>query len=116
MDTSRALRELLRGTLEYCVMAMLARRQMYGFELVRTLQTNGLATSMGTIYPLLSRLHRDGMVTTHQQPTAGPSRRYYQLTPAGRQALDQFVAQWHGFRDAVDRLLTTGEINEHQEV
>jgi PadR family transcriptional regulator PadR len=97
-------------------MAMLTRRQMYGFELVRTLQTNGLATSMGTIYPLLSRLHRDGLITTRQQPTAGPSRRYYELTPAGRQAVDQFLVQWHGFRDAVDRLLTTGEVNEHHEV
>ena len=97
-------------------MAMLARRQMYGFELVRTLQTNGLATSMGTIYPLLSRLHRDGMVTTHQQSAAGPARRYYQLTPAGRRALDEFVTHWHGFRDSVDRLLTTGEIIEHQEI
>jgi PadR family transcriptional regulator PadR len=61
----------------------------YGFDLVRTLgEADGLITSEGTIYPLLSRLRRDGLVTTswHESPS-GPPRRYYQLTPTGQQAL-----------------------------
>ncbi len=57
----------------------------YGFDLVRTLAAaDGLVTSEGTIYPLLGRLRRDGLVTTtwHESPS-GPPRRYYELTDQG---------------------------------
>ena len=80
--------QMRRGTLEYCVLALLRDQPGYGFDLVRTLaEADGLITSEGTIYPLLSRLRRDGLVTTtwHESPS-GPPRRYYQLTPAGRAA------------------------------
>ena len=81
--------QMRRGTLEYCVLALLRDRPRYGFDLVATLaQADGLVTSKGTVYPLLSRLRRDGLVTTswHESPS-GPPRRYYQLTPAGQAAL-----------------------------
>jgi PadR family transcriptional regulator, regulatory protein PadR len=82
----------------------------YGFDLVRTLaEADGLITSEGTIYPLLSRLRRDGLVTTtwHESPS-GPPRRYHQLTPAGHRALELFTTEWDRFTNAVDRLLTQG--------
>lgn len=67
-------------------------------------------TSEGTIYPLLSRLRRDGLVTTTwRESVAGPPRRYYRITPAGSTALTAFTADWTGFRDAVDALLGTWE-------
>ena len=62
-------------------------------DLVRALaETDGMVTSEGTIYPLLSRLRRDGLVeTTWRESTAGPPRRYYRLTKAGRAALGGFI-------------------------
>ena len=68
--------QLRRGVLEHCVLAVLARSPEYAFELVRRLSAvDGLVTSEGTIYPLLSRLSRDGMVSTTWQPSdAGPPR------------------------------------------
>lgn len=102
--------QMRRGTLEYCVLALLRDRPRYGFDLVRTLaQADGLVTSEGTIYPLLSRLRRDGLVTTswHESPS-GPPRRYYQLTPAGQATLELFTIEWDRFTTAVDRLLTQG--------
>jgi PadR family transcriptional regulator PadR len=110
MSSDRALRELRRGTVEHCVLALLRDRPMYGFELVQTLQeVGGLVTSLGTIYPLLARLRGDGLVTTSLQPSdAGPARRYYQITPAGQRALEEFIADWSAFRDAVDRLFHRG--------
>jgi PadR family transcriptional regulator PadR len=77
---------------------------------VRTLgAADGLVTSEGTIYPLLSRLRRDGLVTTtwHESPS-GPPRRYYELTGEGRRALALFTTEWDRFTDAVDRLLRQG--------
>jgi PadR family transcriptional regulator, regulatory protein PadR len=101
------LSQLRRGVLEYCVLALLQDQQLYGFDLVRRLgDVDGLVTSEGTIYPLLSRLRREGWVTTTwAESTAGPPRRYYALTPAGRRALQEFSEQWRRFRAAVDHLL-----------
>jgi PadR family transcriptional regulator PadR len=101
------LSQLRRGVLEYCVLSLLADEQLYGFDLVRRLgAVDGLVTSEGTIYPLLSRLRREGWVaTTWVESETGPPRRYYALTPAGRGALSGFVQEWRRFRDAVDHLL-----------
>jgi PadR family transcriptional regulator PadR len=89
-------------------MALLRSGRRYGFELVRTLSdADGLVVSEGTIYPLLSRLRRDHLVSTSwQESEAGPPRRYYQLTETGERALADFTDEWTRFRDAVDALLT----------
>lgn len=101
------LTQMRRGTLEYCVLALLAKEERYGFDLVRALaEMDGMVTSEGTIYPLLSRLRRDGLVeSTWQESSAGPPRRYYKLTEAGRSALEGFRLEWRRFRDAVDHFV-----------
>ena|SRR5437879_1924808 len=104
----KAVSQLRKGALEYCVLALLRDGERYGFELVRTLSdADGLMISEGTIYPLLSRLRRDQLVSTcWQESEAGPPRRYYQLTGAGRRALADFRDEWIRFRNAVDALVT----------
>jgi PadR family transcriptional regulator PadR len=101
------LAQMRKGTLQYCVLALLADDERYGFDLVRSLaETEGMVTSEGTIYPLLSRLRRDGLVeTTWRESTSGPPRRYYRLTEDGRAALDAFRGEWRRFRDAVDHFV-----------
>jgi PadR family transcriptional regulator PadR len=60
----------------------------------------------GTIYPLMRRMQSDGLVSTYMvESPAGPSRKYYRLTPAGRTALAAQSAEWRGFAAAVDDLL-----------
>ncbi|MGA2307592.1 MAG: PadR family transcriptional regulator [Acidimicrobiales bacterium] len=102
--------QMRRGAIEYCVLALLREHDRYGFELTRSLSdADGLVTSEGTVYPLLSRLRRDGMVDTFwQESTQGPPRRYYHLTRSGRLALDAFREQWVMFRDTVDKLMVAG--------
>ncbi len=102
------LSQLRRGALEYCVLALLAGEERYGFDIVRTLgSTDGLVTGEGTLYPLLSRLKKDGRVdTTWRDSDAGPPRKYYAITSEGRRALADFTAEWHRFRDAVDDILS----------
>ena len=109
-ETRNVLTQLRRGTLEYCVLALLHDDARYAFDLVNDLsQVDGLVTSEGTLYPLLSRLRREGLVTTSwQESPSGPPRRYYRATPAGRRALKSFAAEWNRFRDGVDGLLTRG--------
>ena len=101
------LAQMRRGTLQYCVLALLADEERYGFDLVRSLaDVDGMVTSEGTIYPLLSRLRRDGLVeSTWRESATGPPRRYYRATKSGRAALDQFRREWSRFREAVDHFV-----------
>jgi PadR family transcriptional regulator PadR len=106
----RVLTQLRRGTLEFCVLALLRGKERYGFELVKALSAaDGMVTSEGTIYPLLSRLRKDGLVTSSwvESPN-GPPRRYYRLTDEGTAALAAFVEDWQRYRDSVDGFLGGG--------
>ncbi len=98
------------------MLALLRAGERYGFELVQALAgVDGLVTTEGTIYPLLSRLRRDDLVSTFwRESDAGPPRRYYRLTAAGAAALDDFTREWARFRDGVDALLTPGGRDEHR--
>jgi PadR family transcriptional regulator, regulatory protein PadR len=93
--------------MEYCVMALLESDERYGFDLVRELaSSDSMATSEGTLYPILTRLRRDGLVeSTWRESPNGPPRRYYRLTDAGREALAGFRREWVRFVQAVDHLL-----------
>jgi PadR family transcriptional regulator PadR len=106
------LTQMRRGAIEYCVLALLREGERYGFELVRELSAaDGLVTSEGTVYPLLTRLRREGLVeTTWQESNQGPPRRYYSITSEGNRALESFVDQWTRFRSAVDRMLEAGGV------
>ena len=101
------LTQMRRGTLQYCVLALLATDERYGFDLVRALaEVDGMVTSEGTIYPLLARLRRDGLVeSSWKESPTGPPRRYYRLTGAGRRALEGFRREWSRFRDGVDQFV-----------
>ncbi|HRW02527.1 MAG: PadR family transcriptional regulator [Tetrasphaera sp.] len=102
----KALTQLRRGALEHCVLALLDDGERYGYDLVGELSEAGLVAGEGTVYPLLSRLRKDALVTTTwRESESGPPRRYYSLTPAGRQALGDFRGAWGEFKSAVDRLL-----------
>ncbi len=107
---AEVLSQLRRGALEYCVLALLADDERYGFDLVRTLgEVDGMVTAEGTLYPLLARLKKAGHVSTSwRESDAGPPRKYYAITTAGRTALADFTAQWRRFRDAVDTMLSKG--------
>lgn len=105
-DTRKPLAELNRGVVEHCVLAIIRDEESYAFEMVRILGERGLVTSEGTIYPLVARLRREGLVSTiWRESDAGPPRRYYRITDAGRRVLETFINDWEGFRSAVDALL-----------
>jgi PadR family transcriptional regulator len=110
-DAVNQVAQMRRGVLPYCVLAMLRGTERYGFELVRALgSVDGMVTGEGTIYPLLARLRRQGLVaTTWQESASGPPRRYYQITAAGRDALGDFTQAWARLRDSVDELLDAEE-------
>jgi PadR family transcriptional regulator, regulatory protein PadR len=102
--------QMRKGAIEYCILALLAGRERYGYELVQAFSlVDGMLVTEGTVYPILSRLKRDGLVATEwRESREGPPRKYYRLTPNGIRALDEFRAQWQVFARAVDTILEGG--------
>jgi PadR family transcriptional regulator PadR len=109
-DTGDAERQtqLLRGSLDMCLLALLAREPVHGYELVRRVEAAGFdAVGYGTVYPLLTRMRRLGLVADEMQASpAGPPRKVYALTDAGRARLLTWQKQWSRFVGVVDALLT----------
>jgi PadR family transcriptional regulator PadR len=106
-------RELRRGTLELIVLHLLEPGEAYGYDIVSKLatETDGVLTvTDGTLYPVLYRLERAGFVQVRwDTPDRGVPRKYYRLTPAGRQELAQLEHEWTTFADAMAKLLNTSQ-------
>jgi PadR family transcriptional regulator PadR len=106
-------RELKRGSLELIVLHLLDSGEAYGYEIVTKLtsRTNGsLAVTDGTLYPVLYRLERAGLVSVRwETPERGVPRKYYRLTVAGRAELVRLKTEWTTFADAMARLLASEE-------
>ena len=98
--------QLRKGILELGVLAALRGKRLYGYEIVKRLgNIPGLVIGEGTVYPILSRFKRDGLVvTTLVESNEGPARKYYELTPAGRKELARMRANWRAVRDGIDSL------------
>jgi PadR family transcriptional regulator len=97
----------LRGVLDLCVLTMLSRGESYGYQLSQALELAGLGPIQGgTLYPVLLRLQRSGLVTAHwRDGTSGPARKYYQLSAVGRHTLREANAEWNAFTAGVDGIL-----------
>ncbi|MBN1437446.1 MAG: PadR family transcriptional regulator [Sedimentisphaerales bacterium] len=98
--------QLRKGMLELCVLNAIKGKSLYGYDIVRRLRDiKGLVISEGTIYPILSRLKREGFVgTTLKESSEGPARKYYELTGKGKQMLSQMNDSWKDIKDGVDKL------------
>jgi PadR family transcriptional regulator PadR len=98
--------QLRKGVVESCVLGLLEREPMYGWQLSETLIAHGMIASIGTLYPMLSRLRAQGLVSTYEQASdAGPVRKYYRLTDAGTEQLSSFREQWGPFTRTVHDLV-----------
>lgn len=102
----------LRGPLPLCVLSIIAAEQpVHGYGITRTLEAAGLGTiGGGTLYPLLGRLERDGLVRTDWVPgDGGPARKTYAITEIGVDRLSLDVAAWSRFAEATATLLASRE-------
>ena len=98
---------LRKGVVELVVLASIARGESYGYQVVERLRgLEGLALTESTVYPVLTRLTRDGAlsVRTGASP-AGPTRRYYRLTAEGRARLDRMARSWRAVSESLTTLL-----------
>ncbi|MFC4559924.1 PadR family transcriptional regulator [Virgibacillus kekensis] len=99
--------QLLKGILEGCILAIINRQPVYGYELSVRLQEFGLTdVSEGSVYPLLLRLQREGLIQGEMEKSeTGPNRKYYYLTSDGKDALGQFISHWKAIKLPVDSII-----------
>ena len=96
--------QVRKGLLELAILRDIGRRRMYGYEMEKKFcKRDGLLLSEGTIYMILQRFRRQGLVKTRQTRSPdGPERRYYELTTAGRQTLARMNAYWQAIGRQMD--------------
>jgi PadR family transcriptional regulator PadR len=100
--------QLLRGTLDAAVLAVVAERDGYGYDVLRRLRAAGLAdVGDASVYGTLRRLYKNGALTSYVMPSdEGPHRRYYGITELGRATLATARLTWKDFSAALDGLLS----------
>lgn len=93
-----------------CLLALIAEEPSYGYEMVSKLNARGLElVSEGSIYPLLSRLQRSGLVESYlQESPGGPPRKYYRIAPAGSATLADWSSEWRKLTAGVERVIGEG--------
>jgi PadR family transcriptional regulator PadR len=97
--------QLKKGTLELCVLSLLSRGDMYGFELTGTISAH-IAISEGTIYPLLKRIRDEGFVTTYlKESQEGPPRKYYSITEYGRTTKVSLENEWRALVAGMKKIM-----------
>lgn len=106
-DFTNWVTQLRKGLLDLCIMGLLEGGEVYAYDLVKRLASvKGLVVTEGTIYPLLSRLKAAGLLTSRlEESSSGPARKYYALTPEGRQAAHLMRVYWADLVASVSRLL-----------
>lgn len=99
--------QLLKGILEGCVLSVLLEEKTYGYELVQQLIQSGFTDlSAGTVYPLLQKLEKQGMIAGELLPSPdGPNRKYYSVTSDGQERLKEFEEQWLNLSQIVNHII-----------
>ena len=105
MNIDNAKSQMRKGMLEYCVLLLLRRQPSYANDIIKQLKDADLIVVEGTLYPLLSRLKKDGLLTYEwQESFQGPPRKYYAMTDDGALALREMDATWNALTRTVELL------------
>ena len=107
MNLNKWRSQIIRGTLEYCILLMLNKKVYYGYEILQELSKYPIiASTESTVYPLLRRLQKENYLqSTWQESAEGlPPRKYYSLTPEGKEYLEAMNNEWEKLLNAMSDL------------
>ncbi len=95
--------QMRKGILEYCILSIISRGEIYASDIISELKEAKLLVVEGTLYPLLTRLKNNGLLSYNWvESTSGPPRKYYQLTAEGTKTLEQLNNTWKELAFAVE--------------
>ena len=97
--------QMRKGILEFCILSVIDRKEAYTSDIVEALKSADLLVVEGTLYPLLSRLKNNGILTYRwEESTSGPPRKYFCLTDEGRQLLAQLRDEWRAISSSIQQI------------
>lgn len=106
MDIERNTAQMRKGVLELCILSIVSQRDAYASDIIEKLKEAKMIVVEGTLYPLLTRLKNDSMLSYRwEESTQGPPRKYYRITEEGQQVLDRMAIEWKELVEAVEQLL-----------
>jgi PadR family transcriptional regulator PadR len=106
MDIERNTAQMRKGVLEMCILSIISQNDAYASDIIEKLKTARMIVVEGTLYPLLTRLKNDGLLSYRwEESTQGPPRKYYRITEDGQNVLDRMALSWKELVDAVEQLL-----------
>lgn len=103
-----------KGLLDLCVLSILSHEDCYGYDIVNKV-LEYMEISEGSIYPLLRRFKKEDYVSSYlQESDEGPPRKYYKITPLGREAYEDLLKDWNDFQNSINRLLEKEATNDQR--
>ena len=104
MDIENSKAQMRKGILEYCILSIISRNEIYASDILDVLKQAKLIVVEGTLYPLLTRLKNDGLLDySWQESTMGPPRKYYTLTKDGQTFMKALDATWDELSNSVQK-------------
>jgi PadR family transcriptional regulator PadR len=111
MSIENSKAQMKKGILEYCILSIISRGEVYASDIIDELKNSKMIVVEGTLYPLLTRLKNDGLLSYQWiESKSGPPRKYFQLTDDGKTNLNELQQTWNELVDAVN--LATSQSNK----
>src|ERR1700761_2108925 len=105
MNVNEKFSAIRKGLLEFVLLQIISAEKVYVADILKQLSATEFATQEGTLYPLLSKMRREGLLDYEwKESEAGPPRKYYQLTASGREQLRETLEYWSEINDTVKKL------------
>lgn len=102
---ARKIVQMKKGSLELAILSLLSRAECYGYDLCQQLKQSGVETVAGTVYPLLNRLKKEGIIGySWKESIQGPPRKYYVLTEMGRDMYQEMKNEWNILRNGLQQI------------
>jgi PadR family transcriptional regulator PadR len=109
MDIERNNAQMRKGVLELCILSIVSREDAYASDIIGKLKEARLIVVEGTLYPLLTRLKNEGLLSYRwEESTQGPPRKYYKITEAGQKSLEEMTEDWRDLIESVENLMNVG--------
>jgi len=113
MKEEKTYAQMRKGVLEMCILSVISGQEVYTSDILKTLKDADLVVVEGTIYPLLSRLKNDGILSYRwEESTSGPPRKYYQLTESGSELLEELRTNWSQLAESVQKIINNKSTND----
>jgi PadR family transcriptional regulator PadR len=106
MNVENSKAQMKKGILEYCILAIIKRGEVYASDILEELKQAQLIVVEGTLYPLLTRLKNEGLLSYQWiESKSGPPRKYFQLTPEGNTFLNELELTWNELTNSVNQII-----------